>query len=272
MKKIEFKEMQCIQLNILSIFHEVCKKYNLRYSLTYGTLLGAIRHKGFIPWDDDIDIMMPREDYNRLLSISNEIFKIYDLQMLDFNTDGDYIHTIGKLIDKRTILKEKINEDWCPSLGVYIDIFPLDYLNQDEATNEKLIRSSYRLNILRSLCCIKIDSLKLDSKIKYIFIKFLKKLLKIIGPRYFIKKQYKLLENRNNVSETDIKNLAIPELKSDILQIEDFNNLIETEFEKQRFFIIKNYNEFLTIFYGDYMKLPSVEEQIPSHNVDVYWK
>lgn len=119
MKEIDVDELKHIQLDMLKDVHAFCVNNNIKYSLAYGTLLGAVRHRGYIPWDDDIDIMMLREDYNRFVhSYDNDIYRIEDL-----STDPDYELPYAKVEDVRTVMKEFVNGS--SSSGVYIDIFLL---------------------------------------------------------------------------------------------------------------------------------------------------
>src|SRR5699024_7471673 len=121
----EIKEVQKDQLDILIEFDRICKKNNIKYQLFAGTLLGAIRHKGFIPWDDDIDVCMLREDYEKFLNICNKDMKNeYFLQT--YNSDTNYIMQFAKLRKNNTIFLERVTANCDIHHGVYIDIFPLD--------------------------------------------------------------------------------------------------------------------------------------------------
>lgn len=122
MRNISFEEMKKVELEILSFFADFCETHNLRYFLAYGTLIGAIRHKGFIPWDDDVDIQMPREDYDILISLFN-IGNDSPYRLIS-PLEKQSCYTIVKIIDTRTIkIENGIKND---PLGIDIDIFPLD--------------------------------------------------------------------------------------------------------------------------------------------------
>lgn len=120
----EIAELKEIQLGILREIDKLCKAYHLKYFMSDGTLLGAVRHKGYIPWDDDLDIWMPRKDYEKLEQIMNQEGSCYKV-VNHKNTKG-YIYAFGKAVDTRTILKENIEVN-CP-MGIYVDIFPYDGL------------------------------------------------------------------------------------------------------------------------------------------------
>lgn len=111
----EIAELKEIQLGILRKVDELCKAHHLKYFMSDGTLLGAVRHKGYIPWDDDLDIWMPRKDYEKLEQIMNQEDSCYKV-VNHKNTKG-YIYAFGKAVDTRTILKENIEVN-CP-MGIY---------------------------------------------------------------------------------------------------------------------------------------------------------
>jgi len=116
----DIEEIQKVDLEILRFFDNVCRENNLTYFLSGGTLLGAIRHKGFIPWDDDVDLVMPRKDFEKLIEILDKSDSNYKLFIP--GCSEDYFYTFGKLVDTRTVLDEF---DYCPikGMGLYIDIF-----------------------------------------------------------------------------------------------------------------------------------------------------
>ena len=133
MKKIELKEMQNIELNLLLELDRVCKENHLRYYMDGGTLLGAMCYEGFIPWDDDIDLKMPRKDYEKLLSLQKEFPKYI---FLDAPRKEHCEYMMLKLIDNRTVLLEHDGEQ-VKKTGVYIDIFPMDAYPVDSNECEK---------------------------------------------------------------------------------------------------------------------------------------
>ena len=124
-KEIDLSEFKQIASGILYDFDSICRKHGIVYSITYGTLLGAVRHKGYIPWDDDIDIMMTRKEYNKFLSYGiGELEKNHKL--LSLETTPEYESPLPKIIDTNTILHQLNHIPESIDLGVYIDIFLLD--------------------------------------------------------------------------------------------------------------------------------------------------
>lgn len=121
----ELRSLQLAELEILLEFQRVCKKLGLRYYLTAGTLLGAVRHKGFIPWDDDIDVTMPRRDYDRLVQEGPSLFD-YRYIYQEYRTEPNFPYYFAKLRKRDTVVEEPILRAIQMEQGIYIDVFPLD--------------------------------------------------------------------------------------------------------------------------------------------------
>ena len=139
MKKIDNVEAKEIMLDILLQFSNFCEKHNLKYALGYGTLLGAIRHSGYIPWDNDIDVTMPRPDYEKFRELMTTTSVSENISCLDYKFCNTF--PFLKLVDNRTILKEKfLRKD--DGLGLYIDIFPLDGMPDLENERNMLLSKS----------------------------------------------------------------------------------------------------------------------------------
>ena len=129
MKEIDIKELKKIQLNILDNVNSFCKKNKINYWLDCGTLLGAVRHSGYIPWDDDIDIGMLRDDYDKFLKIYNKDNTKY--QLMASELDKDYYFQFGKVVDTSTVLYEPDEKTGIKG-AVYIDVFVYDNAPDDE--------------------------------------------------------------------------------------------------------------------------------------------
>ena len=139
--------IQDIALNLLLEFHHFCEKNDLVYYIHAGTVLGAVRHKGFIPWDDDIDVIMPREDYEKLLLIANQFKNPYFLASYKTIIDGTYPYQWAKLEDSRTKIIEKLFPNGRANAGIFIDIFPLDSFPDKERKRKKIVKKSIKWKI-----------------------------------------------------------------------------------------------------------------------------
>ena len=271
MKKITLEEQKKIELDILKYTKKICDKNNLRYYLAGGTLLGAIRHKGFIPWDDDIDILMPRPDYEKF----SEIMKNENNRYLLLTPEqDDYYYLFNKLVDKNTIL----NEYWTnpiKNMGVYIDIFPLDGFPDDE--KEYNIYADKLLKEYNDLTNSRIDGYKMAI---YRWKRVVKCIIKY--PLYFAKKiipwkkrQLNLIDNMKKYKYEDSKNVAFilsAYKKKEILNKKIYDDIILVQFEDEKFNAPSGYDDYLKALYGNYMELPPIEKRKTHHFFDAYWK
>ncbi len=141
MKEISLEEQKKIILNILVDFDRVCRNNNIRYTLAYGSLLGAVRHKGFIPWDDDIDIIVAREDYNRLMLIlNNELTSNHEF--ITVKNNKGFSAPLAKIIDNTTVLIQLGKTTDSISLGAYIDVFVYDWVPADFQERKKVFKKA----------------------------------------------------------------------------------------------------------------------------------
>lgn len=261
----EYEEVKNIQLDILLEFDRICKANDIHYNLYFGTMLGAVRHQGFIPWDDDIDVAMTRENYNKFLSIDkNKIRKEYFIQ--SYETDHDFFRPFTRLRKNNTIYKQRHYKNLDIHHGVFIDIFPLD--NVYKSKKKEYFRYQY-LYFLRRLNIIKHFGIKKNSnKIKKIAQKIIDKVL----PNYEFNQYITNVMTKRNSKNTSYLNHLTNEVNIDrfdvyLIKKADFLDSILIEFEGHEFPIPRNYNKYLTKLYGDYMKLPPKEEQVPHHQV-----
>ncbi len=257
----KLRQAQMVMLRILKIVDHICRKHDIEYWLDGGTLLGAVRHKGFIPWDDDIDIGMMRDHYDKFIKVCHHELPEY-IFLQTRQSDGYYNITIPlKLRDTKSLFVEVFeekNEKY--HQGIFVDIFPYDFLP--------------------------------DNKFKRKFIKtFIKKLCKIqraiLTPHktYTSDTQYKILKHFFNLETLDnwisnaIKNtnkkynniigFGLESSLTRIYRQKEFYPLTELEFENCKFLSPKNYDYYLKSTYGDYMKLPHKKGQEPKHSTTI---
>lgn len=268
MRKIDnLKDIQALELNLLIAFDKFCNDNNLKYSLMGGTMLGAIRHKGFIPWDDDIDVSMPRPDYDKFIELTKdgmtEDYKVYSIQ-----TKKDYIYPYIKLIDTRTVLYESnINTKY--SIGLYIDIFPVDGFPCSESVAIRHYKHLSRLKNYTIWAAVKPFNNKglIRNLIRFI-VNFI---FKTIGASYFAKKRDE--EYRKfDFNDSEYVTLSTGYALKAKMKKEEYLDLIDVEFCGLMFKCSSNYHKTLRNIYGDYMKLPPKELQVSNHNYKLYWK
>lgn len=268
MKEMTTTDIQQVSLEILKDVHSFCKKENIKYSLAYGTLIGAIRHRGFIPWDDDIDIMMPRPDYERFIK------EYKSCNGYDILPDGNNsMIALARVYDTQ---RTQVNMDiypWCKkNVGVWIDIFPIDGAEDDMKIFKQRVEKINKL----WLDNFKYRSTQIPYKLKKGIIQKAKLFIKrILWKKYNTNfKHIQLIKSIAFGSTNNVTSLSIPECETrEYFPLVYFNEYIEIEFEKNTFFVIKEYDKFLNNIYGDYMKLPPIDERKPKHSFNkYYWK
>ena len=278
MQEIGEKEIKKIELDMLNYINDLCKKNNIKYFLAYGTLLGAVKYNGFIPWDDDIDIYMLRDDYSKFIKILNESNSNY--RCLTCDNTKDYYYIFGKVVDTRTKLIENAKE--IKELGVYIDVFPLDYCKENY---EKEFDDLHFINNMAvGRYRIKNDKFNEFSflnnnnkpnkkvRIKKIITYLIDIITIPLGYNFYAKlfnKKCILKENeRGNYLGVKCNNLPY----KDVLEKEVLDNQIEIKFENNMFPVFKDYNKYLIKRYGDYTKDPPLSEQQTHHKNKVYYR
>lgn len=257
---IGLREAQMIMVDILKNVHDLCEKYGLKYFLDAGTLIGAVRHKGFIPWDDDVDIGMLREDYNKFLKIAKEELPTH-LFLQTFETDKEYdIYPVPcKVRCNNTILLEADNRDnYKMHNGIYIDIFPYDSLPKYKFVYK--IQRTLSYNVLKSFKRIKDTPEKLSFKNKITF-SFYRLVIKLFSTERRLK-FFDYLTTWNDVN-SEYMGYGVDTYWSEyIYKKSDYFDLIKLDFEGEKFYAPKNYDTILTQLYGDYMTMPKEEDRV----------
>lgn len=262
-------DAQKVMLKILIKVDKICRDNNLEYFLDWGTLLGAVRHKGFIPWDDDIDISMPRKDYEIFKSIGqSQLGNEYFLQTPETDENYKYYHVPMKVRDNNSKFIEIVETgDELFNQGIYIDIFPLDYLPVGKINLK--IQSIYKFLVERNLILsMKFSEFTLQRKLIYPFVYIL---MRIITPK-MRKKIEKIFIEKNKFSKEYYWSGIDLYLKH-IYRACDIFPLKEIEFEGYKFKSPNKSERILVDMYGDYMTLPKKEDRF-SHGskVEIYNK
>lgn len=267
MKEIYMEELKELQLDMLQKIDDFCRNNNIKYTLAFGTLIGAIRHKGYIPWDDDIDIAMPRPDYKRFVETFNGVYDYYYVIAPDINPD--YYAPYANVCDKRTLLEEYDNSHRGISVGIKIDVFPIDGTPDSESDYRKLIKT---LKIYKYILSSKRHSYHFSfsvASVKTLLIRLLS---------YFYKYdavQKKIIKACTEFSFDNSKWVDIvcfPVYKDSRVPKSFFDDYVDVVFEGKMFKSVKNYDLYLRTIYGDYLKLPPKNKQVPHHGFTAYWK
>lgn len=266
MKELSLDELKVIELSILKMFDSFCKEHNIRYFLGYGTLLGAVRYQKFIPWDDDVDVLVPREDYEKLLSLfeDNEKYRLYAIER-----NPKYRFPFAKLCDMDTRLTEIVYPKNGVELGVNIDIFPLDNWDADLDQAREEVR---RINKnMEWLSLTKMRKPNTNNPIKFMYWYVFMIVVKLIGSKYFIRKIIKE-SNKPQQKGSPYAGVKVWCLYGErgIIPVDAFAEAVMLEFENEVFPAPIGYDAYLTCLYGDYMPEPPVEKRKTHHSFTAY--
>jgi len=267
----ELRKLQLVQLKLLCEVDRICRKHEIKYFLVAGTLLGAVRHKGFIPWDDDVDISMQYDDYVKFCSVCEDELEKSKYFLQTMGNDAGYSYIFAKLRLENTLYIRKGQEHMRFHHGICIDIFPWYPVPEGEATNRiyqfivarcKTImwspigaisekRLFYR-SLYKMLACI-------PAKIPYSIINFM---VRCCSGRVLIDIGEPFYGNAK-VSKRRLSHFT--ENAEQVRQRLQVNELTELEFEGHLFYVPVNYDYYLKYMYGDYMQLPPKHERRGHH-------
>lgn len=259
MEKYKLKKLQELEFDILKQFIEICDKYDLNYSLAYGTLIGAVRHKGFIPWDDDIDVAMSRADYDKFCKImESQPLEGYFFQ--SYITEPQCGLIFSKIRKDNTVLSEIYSHHINMHQGVWIDIFPYD-----KVSNNKIKRKIDYLMFLvwKNMYIVKCDYNMPPnrSKIGYIFYYVVKFVNLFLSRRFLINKVEKSMTKYKNKSTDYVFSYADNNVEQKKFPSELLDHYCFLNFEGEKVKSFKEYDCYLRNNYGDYMILPPEDQR-----------
>lgn len=274
MNKLSLPEIQKSSFEVLVDVARFCEENNIKYFLMYGTLLGAVRHGGFIPWDDDVDIMMHREDYERFLrafpaSYSGELkLKIFNRDVVD-----DYPYMISRVSNTNYVINTQNEKD--VGMGTFIDIYPLDYVGESELL-VKCVGAYY--GVLSSLFYLKtrISAPKSSNKkIKSILKKILSGILSLVKTDS-LRKMFFEEKLRSRIGKKGRYYAPLvwmtSQYKRNIFTSFKVESLRKESFEGVDFFVPVESKLLLSEYYGDFMSLPPEKDRVPHHEYNAYRK
>lgn len=253
------QQIWATEQEILDVIHQVCTEHDLRYSLAYGTLIGAVRHKGFIPWDDDIDLMMPREDYEKLIAVWNQSApKGYILQ--NTRTDSDFTQNFTKIRkDHTTFLQDEAERTKHYHKGIFVDIFPGDRVPSGKI-GQKIQYIACAVNLLYSRGHTSGSGgvIGVTEKI----------LLNASKEKYVTRREYAEKKIRC-WNEDESLQYVFPNTigcSRKFYPANLFENMKTIEFNGKQYMCVADADTILSIEYGDYMQLPPEEERVWKHH------
>lgn len=270
MREIEILESKEILYEGLKYFADFCESKGLCYYLAYGTLLGAVRHNGFIPWDDDVDVWMPRPDYDKLLLVFSKEICNNDWELNSEETQSDYYTDSAKLSNRKTIIKPNRFENNF-LYGLSIDIFPLDTISITEDRNifrKKFFSTAHYYRMRKSLYFM---TRRNNSRWQQTVNKLLNYFITKLVPNRCHEIHNEWTRKLREVDYTQTTWLSSYIENKCVYKKEWFDNYCQMTFEKSKFRVPECYDEVLSEKYGCYMQLPPENDRKPKHNYKAYY-
>lgn len=262
MDKIQIKKVQKAALNILDYFIEICDELNINYILLAGSVLGAVRHHGFIPWDDDIDIGVPRSQYDFLMSVlEKRNYSDSRFFLQDFRSDNKYAYGYAKLLLKNTSIIENGFPKIQSQNGIFIDIFPLDDCPKDGRSRSDEIK----FRLLNSEIYRRLFYKTEINEIQKFKSKLVAILFAMISTKKIVSMRRKLVTKYFGKSNYLVNWFTTYEVNREILENKNVVNPVQMKFEGRVVNVPSDWKRYLTELYGDYMKLPPLDKRNNTH-------
>lgn len=261
-------------MNILLELQRICNENDLKFYLAYGTLLGAVRHRGFIPWDDDVDVIMSRPDYNKLIQLNRRSKIFHDGYKMLCGEDGTLYLPYMKIIDTSTkVVEDYLNNEADQSL--WVDVFPMDGITGESSEIEKILKKTryYRRLLFWNYVRLDYKGTSLPRRIAKIFAvayarsvgarKCKEKILKLAAETPYESAEFVLDVVADEHRLMHVHGKAIPKA--------EYEKSTKVCFEGHSFDAMQDYDAYLKFYYGDYMTLPPADKQV-GHEMSVYGK
>lgn len=273
MDSLSVKDIQSVLLRIMKYVHAFCVENDIKYSLDGGTLIGAIRHKGFIPWDDDIDIAMPRPYYDKFV----KTFKDSDEYKLFAPERGNSYINYARVCDVKSTIGDFVTPWTKENVGVWIDVFPIDGEAEDEDVWKKEVHRLIQYRNLMVFSRLPHSKFKKNASVRENIKVFWKKVLFFwLLTDLINKKSMKLQSSHDFWTSSYCGQMAFLSMwYSKRMPREWYDcEYVLRPFEDTNFYITSEYDNVLKSLYGDYMKLPPEVDQVAGHSdsIHYYWK
>ena len=271
-RELTLTEIQAREYELLKQFDAYCKRHGLTYCLCGGTLLGAVRHKGFIPWDDDVDLMMPREDYERLRDLSRGE-TVSDCLRVRYPGDAGYPYGFMKAVDTRTVVYERnITRDE-QRTGLALDIFPLDRMYVSPWKNRLLLtRVKFWIQVGKvGAGMVRAEKDSLKKRLRNLVMLLLKPIAACVSYEKAMARVDRIASGRRTLAPYILGNLGWPNQWKDMFPKEVFDSYVDLDFGADKFPCPAGYDAYLTQLYGNYMRIPKEGERA-AHSFRAYWR
>lgn len=264
MKEITVDESRQIQLRILKNIDAFCRTNDLHYSMAGGSMIGAVRHKGFIPWDDDIDLIMLRPDYERFMKDYKDDY----YRLMGCDRDKNWPWTYSSVVDPNT---EIAYVNGSKSIrGIWVTICPVDNVPTKKKEFDRIIK---RIHYCEDVMIRLKDSFwTSNTNFFYNILKLLARLLLLPFPKSYFAKKEEILFKKTKFTGMIGSPCVWSFQKPFTYPKELFNGFVDLEFENMTCMAIAGFDQYLRAEFGDYMQLPPEEERIPKHEFKAYWK
>ena len=273
-KEITLRELQLMQVNMVNKFFDYCDRNGLHYTLIGGSLLGAIRHKGFIPWDDDVDIGMPRPDYERMLELTAKEEVAPGLKVISGDRDVNFALPFAKIFDVNTQIVKESKDYEADGDALWIDVMPFDGLGNDlsEAKKIMLKERKYYKAIGRATA-VPWKRREGEYGIRGFLQCAFRQLYRLRGFDYFKNKIINLAK-KNNYEESKYIAIVVWGLYGvgEIIEKSQFEKYTTSTYENRECQTMGCWDYYLKGIYGEYLKLPPVEKRKSPHNIKLIMK